>query len=285
MHTSTPNCRVCGNQHQTRIGDLPLYLPGGQAPGDLLKCDVCGTWARSVNFDDPEIRTHFNVTSYTVPEREECMRSARVEFFRSIIDLASRFVHLPPSGLRVLDVGVAYGHLLELYHEAGAKCAAVEIVDRLRDRLSARGYEAYRSAQDIPAGAVFDVITTIDSFYYFEQPEDLLRQLNPHLKPEGVLILRLTNRTPLLRLLRALRWPITNDIFGDVKHNFTYRGIRSLLQRTSYRIERVILGEKKKVVPLSKWMYYKLSLIASHLSGLKLTPGIILVCRRSAAAE
>ena len=281
MSNPTPACRVCSNPHQIRIGDLPLYVPGGQAPSDLLRCKNCGTWARSVNFADPEIQKHFNVTSYTVPEREEQMRSARAEFFRSIIDLASRWIKAPTTGPQVLDIGAAYGHLIDLYSETGAECAAVELVDQLRERLLAKGYAAYKTPQEIPAYARFDVITAIDSFYYFEQPEELLRALRPHLKSEGVLIVRLANRTPVFRLLQILGRPISRDLFGDVKHNFTYGGIRLLLEKTGYRIERVVLTEKgKKGMPFPKWLYYKLSPAISRITGLKLTPGMILVCRR-----
>lgn len=286
MITPTPDCHVCGSARQIRIGELPLYIPGGQAPGDLLRCPDCGTWARSVDFDDPQIRAHFNVTSYTVPEREEIMRAARIDFFRSIIELATRHVSVPLSRIRALDVGVAYGHLLELYREAGARCAAVETVDLWRNRLIERGYEAYKSAREIPVDASYDIITTIDSFYYFEQPGDLLRELRPHLKSDGVLIFRLTNRTPVFRLMRLFGKPVTNDIFGDVKHSFTFHSICLLLEKTGYRIERVVLREKgKKISPLSKWLYYKLSLVASRITGIKLTPGITLVCRRNQAAE
>ena len=69
-------------------------------------------------------------------------------------------------------------------------------------------------------------------------------------------------------------------MFGDAKYNFSYRGIQRLLADTGYRIERVVLNEKgKKIATRTRWLYYKLSLLASHLTGLKLTPGIILVCR------
>ncbi|MBI5868774.1 MAG: class I SAM-dependent methyltransferase [candidate division Zixibacteria bacterium] len=233
-----------------------------------------------MNFADPEIQKHFNVTSYTVPEREEQMRSARTEFFRSIIDLASRCANAPATGPRVLDIGVAYGHLIELYRETGAECTALEIVDQLRERLLAKGYAAYKTALEIPADARFDVITAIDSFYYFEQPVELLRELRPHLKSEGVLIIRLANRTPVFRLLQMLGRPISRDLFGDVKHNFTYGAIRLLLEKTGYRIERTVLTEKgKKGMPFPKWLYYKLSPAVSRITGMKLTPGMILVCR------
>jgi 2-polyprenyl-3-methyl-5-hydroxy-6-metoxy-1,4-benzoquinol methylase len=284
--TSVPVCRVCGNPRQTRIGILPLYLPIGEAPSDLLRCKQCGSWSRSLDFDDPRIRAHFDVTSYTDPEREEIMRSARADFFRRIVNLATSSIHTPPSQQRVLDVGVAYGHLLDLYHAEGATCAAIEIVDFLRERLRDRGYDAYETVQDIPVGELFDVITSIDSLYYFEKPAELLRALHPHLKSEGVLILRVANRTPVLRLLHALRWPGLGRVFGDTKHNFSYRGIRSLLERSGFRIERVILSElRRKIATIPRRLYYRSSLIVSRTTGLKLTPGIILVCRRGDPAK
>jgi len=51
---------------------------------------------------------------------------------------------------RVLDVGAAYGHLLDLYREKGAECAGIEIVDWLRDRLHEKGCAVFKTAGEIP---------------------------------------------------------------------------------------------------------------------------------------
>jgi SAM-dependent methyltransferase len=224
--------------------------------------------------------THFNVTSYTVPQVEIHVRLIRIGFLQYIIDLADRYGSPLPTNPRVLDVGAAYGHLLDLFRERGALCAGIEIVGWLRDRLHERGYAAYRAAQEVPPGARFDVITMIDSLYYVQRPGDLLRELRPRLHPDGILVLRVANRTPLFTLMRVVGRTITNDIFGDVKYNFSYRGIRQLLTDCGYQIDSVILNEKgMKIATGTRWLYYKLSLLASHLTGQTLTPGIILICR------
>jgi len=60
--------------------------------------------------------------------------------------------------------------------------------------------------------------------------------------------------------------------------SFTSRGIQRLLADACYRTERVVLNEKgKKPANWGRWLYYRLSLVASHLTGLM--PGIILICQ------
>ena len=106
--------------------------------------------------------------------------------------------------------------------------------------------------------------------------------LRPHLDADGVMILRIANRVPILNLLRILHRPITEATFGDAKNNFSYRGIRALLEVCGFSVERVILRERgKRALTRTRRAYYLLSLIASTLVRLKLTPGVILVCRRT----
>ena len=274
-------CGACRSDSVSYVCDSTLYVPGGILPDTIWKCDGCGTYFRGVNYDDPLVRTHFDATSYTVPEVEGQLQASRIGFFEHIIHLGSGHNRTPGPNTRILDVGAAYGHLLDLYRQKGAECAGIEIVDWLRDRLREKGFRAFKSVGQIPEGAVFEVITMIDSLYYVQCPGDLLRELRRHLHPDGVLILRVANRTPVFHALRLLRRAIPRDVFGDVKYNLSFRGVQHLLADAGYRIKRVVLNEKgKKMAMRTRWLYYKLSLLASHLTGRKLTPGMILICRR-----
>lgn len=280
-----PLCGACRSDRVSRVCDSTLYIPGGTLPDTIWKCIHCGTFFRGVNYDDPSVRAHFDVTSYTVPETESRARASRIGFFARIIRLASKHGPVRQRATRVLDVGAAYGYLLDLYRQQGAECAGIEIVDWLRNRLHEKGCDAFKTAAEIPDGTACDVITVIDSLYYVEQPAGLLRELRPHLAPDGTLIIRIANRTPVFNLLRLFHRPIPCDLFGDVKYNFSFGGIQHLLTDTGYQIERVVLNEKgKKTAIVKTRLYYKLSLVASHLTGLILTPGIILVCRSSGSA-
>ncbi len=273
-------CGACQHRPASRIGSATLYVHEGSLPDTLWRCPECGTYIRGLDFDDPIVQTHFEVASYTDPQREQQLLESRIGFFEHIAALA-----LPPGQAaetqpQVLDVGPAYGHLLDIFRKKGADGSAIEIVDRLSAKLRERGITTYRSAGQIPDNVRFDIITIIDSLYCLQSPADTLRMLRNHLATDGILILRVTNRAPLLDILRLLNRPITNSLVGDAKHNFSFPGIARLLSDTGFSVERVVLNERgKRIARLKTWLYYKCSLAASKITGLKLTPGMILVCR------
>lgn len=275
-------CTACAGSDLVRIGPLPLRTRDGVLEDTILKCRRCGTFVRASDISTPSARTHFDVSEYTNPQHEAMYRASRAGFFDYLIELAERHGGRPASQCRVLDVGASWGHLIDQYRERGATCTAIEISERGRAVLGQKNIATVMSAADLPGDAVFDVVTAIDSLYYFQNPGEALRRLTPHLSPDGVLLVRIANRTPILNLLRVLRYPITEKIFGDVKTNFTYRGFRLLLETAGLRIESVYLREKgKRVRSRARRWYYRLSLVASKIFRCKLTPGIVIVCKHA----
>jgi SAM-dependent methyltransferase len=277
-----PHCTACAGSDLIRVGPLPLRTREGVFEDTIFKCRSCGTFTRASDFSTPQTRTHFDVSQYTNPENETAYRQSRVPFFDHLIELAERHTGRPAAQCRVLDVGASWGHLIDQYRNRGATCTAIEISERGRAVLLDKNIDTITATDEIPVDAAFDVIMAIDSLYYFQSPEETLRQLRPHLTPDGVMVVRIANRTPLLNLLRLLRIRITEKTFGDVKSNFTFRGFKTMLETAGFRIDTVYLREKGKRVstPMRRW-YYRLSPIASKILGYKLTPGIVLICRRS----
>jgi hypothetical protein len=120
----------------------------------------------------------------------------------------------------------------------------------------------------------------IDSFYYFDDPLATLRAIRTRLAGDGILIMRVTNRTPVMRLLQLMGRPISDALAGDVKYNFSYRGIRCLLHEAGYEVTRIYQHERGRrgQRPLT-WLYYRLAPLAGRLTGRKLGPGLVLICR------
>lgn len=277
-----PACGACESAQLALVCTLPVSTHDGDVPTPIWKCDTCGTYIRGVDYNDMIARGHFEGASYTDLQAEDRFRLAREDFFHYLITLGRRYLVRSMRGVHALDIGCSYGHFMDQLAAEGAVCSGVEIVDNLRRRLLDRHFQVYRSVEEIESMERFDLITAIDSLYCFEKPYALLERVHGHLAPDGVLIIRITNRTPLLNLLVALNRPITNRYFGDAKHNFSFFGVETLLIRAGFRIQRVHMHEKgKRGQRLATWLYYRMSLAASVLSRKKLTPGMILICRRS----
>ncbi len=280
--TVTPDivCAACQGHTLEHISDIPLYVEHGNVHDTVVKCTSCGTYMRLANYADDTVRTHFNVASYTSEKQEEKFRHARLGFFEHLINLALSHLGKPPEQTTVLDIGPAYGHYVELFAKRGAAVTVVELVDRLRNRLAERGYPAYTRIDDIPAGQTFDIVSAIDSFYYIQEPAPMLEKMRQRIAPGGRLIMRVTNRPPTFNLMRLLGQSISADRFGDAKFNYSFAGITRLLERTGFAIEETYLREPGKNHPSKVTaMYYQVSLLASTLTGRKLSPGLTIIAR------
>jgi 2-polyprenyl-3-methyl-5-hydroxy-6-metoxy-1,4-benzoquinol methylase len=269
------------------VGLLSHYVANGVLPDRLWQCQNCGTWIRGLDFDDPVALTHFDVASYTSRENEAQSLRQRGGFFDHLVRLALRFVDVGISDLRILDVGASYGHLMDRFRELGAKRVdGVEIVEPLRRRLRERGYDGFGGVGEIPNGRQYEIIMLIDSLYYAERPAELLKDLHRRLTSSGVLIVRVTNRTHLLELCRLLGCRISTDLTGDAKHNFSPRGLRGLLQRTGFGLLHSTVAEPgRKYHSATRAWLYRLTLAASFVTFVPLTPGITLVARPAAPTQ
>jgi SAM-dependent methyltransferase len=272
-------CGACGEWADEPAGRIPFYLKTGSIDTVIWKCKQCGTYVRETDYENPTIRAHFDITSYTDPATELYWRDIRTGLFKYVIELSS--VHLGRNlhGIRSLDLGTAFGILLELLAESGAEPEGVEIVETLRARAHARGLLVHRDLNSLPAQS-YDLVTAIDSFYYMNDPCATLMRLKELLKADGLLVMRLTNRTWFFDVSRMLGIGITAARFDDIKFNYSIHGAIALLERSGFWVEQIYWADQGRgdVRPLAK-AYYRFSPILAEYLTLRISPGMILVAR------
>jgi hypothetical protein len=143
---------VCGCKDLSKIQgrSLEFYLPEGHVASNMMLCPLCGTINRDIDPSSEQLRSHFDVASYTRDSNEPHARDARLPFFRWLIEIfeGTRGTGTIRNG-RFLDVGSAYGHLLEAIRNAGGYADAVETVARLREQIQSRGFSAYSTLDDV----------------------------------------------------------------------------------------------------------------------------------------
>ncbi len=269
-------CGACGHHADEWIGSIPFYLPDRDIETQLWRCRDCGTYSREIDLEDPTLKRHFDVASYTSVDREASFRAVRTGYFVYLSEVLERSLDQPLKGARILDVGTAYGHFLERLNECGALGEGVEIVAALRTVAAERGLVVHERIPDGP----FDAVVVIDSLYYTNDPPATLCRVREVLSPGGCLLLRVTNRTWLFDLLRQAGIAIHKNRFGDAKFNFSPEGTIQMLERAGFRVEEVIWNEQRKADPrwLIRWYYRIAPLLSTHLS-LRVAPGMLIVAR------
>lgn len=275
------NCKVCESSSTRQVGFLSLYSTGGDYDTNIFRCDNCGVFYRDFDYSDTEeIKSHFAIASYTALDAERASKSMRGKFFQHIVEISSHYTALNERA-NILDFGCAYGHLLEEYEKHDVNCFGVELDDSLRHRLEGRFSGMYQSLTQLPKDANFDIISFIDSFYYLENPIQILKEAKSRLRDTGVIMIRNTNRTFLLNLTtRYFPDKFSNHIFGDAKYNFSLKSMNIIFDKSGLEIEKIILHEKGKILRgvKRKFIYYA-PLVISCLIPVKVTPGVIYIVK------
>ncbi len=110
-------------------------------------------------------------------------------------DLLREKIHELPSGLRLLDLGAAGGHLGRALRDRCAFLAGVE-PDASLPPSARDGYDEWRAVDATEAGIwpePFDVVVCGDVLEHLARPELLLQRIHGWLKPEGTLFVSLPN--------------------------------------------------------------------------------------------
>ena len=277
-------CAVCSSHNCAPVAELPFGVREGTIQSVVMRCDHCGCYFRRFR-QPPALDEHWDSQSYTSPQHEERFRGARQSFFESLARWALAEMPARVQTRRVLDVGCSYGHLLEIFCRRNCECFGVEPVEWLRNRLNKRpGFTVFRSIEELPAGESYDIMTLVDSLYYFGDPIRGLKDLAGRMRPSGIMIIRVTNRTPLLNLYRML-FPgkITEQSFGDQLVAFSHRGVMAALRQSGLAVASFRCFERKPLTGrgLAGFAYYGVLPAISAVTGLKLTPGLTYLCRRT----
>jgi 2-polyprenyl-3-methyl-5-hydroxy-6-metoxy-1,4-benzoquinol methylase len=235
-------------------------------------CKSCDLFSKKLSHD--LLQSHLNSAAYVLPENEQTYYQKKIGYFNYLTFLILRYKSRP----RILDVGCSYGHLMMAAAEQGIYADGVEINDTFRERLKTKGFQVYKDLFEVSKR--YDAITFIDSFFYFQNPLDVLKRCKELLNEDGILLLRLTNRNWLARL----RWTSFKrsdlSVLGDTTHSYSIKSISRSLNKTGFRIKDIHLFEKGRMKKIFHLWAYLLAVVT--FKKLILTPGFIVVAYRKA---
>lgn len=282
-----PPCPICGTVANTRLyGQQQYLIADGHAPSVIYRCKDCDFNFRSFGRPLSEVLSHFKVAPYSTDEIEQCWLKRREGFYRFLLAMLSK----PAKGRSLLDIGCAFGHFLDCAVEYGYQPFGTEVSREMTELLrKKREYPVSSGPLDalqLPEKH-FDVITFVDSFYYFEDPLETLLLCRKLLKPGGELLMRVTNRNRMAQLHRLfclLRFHKSHPAkipfwtTDDAISCHSRRSLTTLMNKTGFKVVKLTCFEKgKKIDSLGLSGFYKLSsfLAMITLEQVCLTPGII----------
>jgi predicted TPR repeat methyltransferase len=157
-------------------------------------------------------------------------------------DVLRRRIRAMPSGLRLLDLGAAGGHLGRAVRDRCAFLAGVE--PHPPDSASAReGYDDWRERDALHAGQwdePFDAVVCADVLEHFARPEELLENIRTWLKEGGVLLASIPNvaniSVRLALLFGQFRYADRGILDRTHLGFYTRASARGLLEESGFRI-------------------------------------------------
>ncbi|WP_158286439.1 class I SAM-dependent methyltransferase [Chitinophaga sp. S165] len=261
-------CNIC----QGAASRYPLKMQSAE----IFYCRTCDTFIKQASQQDIEL--HLAGRGYTDLNNEQFLKQKRSPFFNSIIDQSRKYI--TPSTW--LDFGCAYGHLPEILNSKGYQGYGVEINAALFDHCKRKGLPVFTSMEMIPASQRFNVISAIDSLYYDPSPTNTIKAFHQHLKEDGILIIRNTNRNWLIKCYKLLGIRSREGGMGDAFIGYSKKSIQKLLESAGFQILKYQYSEQGKRHSLFHSIFYNLTSIFSMLSFYRypVTPGIIIIARK-----
>ena len=242
-----PRCPVCAGS--LAKGKMCTFRPRvGTRPARLLACSRCE--CMSILTAEARAGDYFEQTGYVHPGRERLWLWHKEGMFAWLMRRANAYFPPGHGPRRMLDFGCSYGHLARRFRADRWQCIGVDVSRSILEFHRRRGeFHVFPSldSPDIPAENV-QVITMIDVLCYLDDPVGTLRTAWRKLSRPGVVMVRLPNRTRLLRiaagLLEGLGVDIVRRLVCDHNHHWSPRTVEVAGRRAGFDETRIIHRER-----------------------------------------
>jgi SAM-dependent methyltransferase len=230
-------CPLCSGLEQRNLAEYK--------GGFLRRCLNCGG---SYVFPQPsatELLAHFQEDHTNGKDLERKFEINREKVLSRVADHIQR----RRQGGAILDVGCATGlFLARFFSNPNWNAWGLELAPATAEKAAAKGIRVYRG--DIYKAQFsdnsFDVITVLDAFYYFPEPERELAEFHRILARDGLLVLELPLATSRIwrtsmslgRLLGGSRRPLLQT--SDHLFYFTPKSVALLLERCGFRVQTIL---------------------------------------------
>ena len=273
-------CRICGGSRREVLAIETRRV--------LYRCTECGTSFVHPQPGDGELTEHFQ-------EETNHGHSFRLQTSReSVLARVARCIEdRKPLGGIILDVGCATGFFLSRFFRAPQwRLCGVELSRHRAEIAAQQGVQVYCGDihQAQLADGSIDVITVLDTFYYFADPQRELLEFERILKKDGLLLLELPSASwRIWRLTHSRSASNGNSLLARSDHLFYYtpRSISRLLERCGLEVQAIVpLPANRQDTWMRNALYRALCLLAQALRLLfgshTLSPRFAVIARKAA---
>lgn len=205
----------------------------------IVKCRRCRHVYLNPVPGDSYVMAYNDALITRVIDRQDPWREARSQ----ATDWVARYCNRRyPNGGHVLDVGAAFGDLLSrfdanLWKRSGLDLSA-DVAAEANQTLGEGTVQVADAATAVLPARAYDVVSLINVIEHLPDPAIVLKNIQPALAPQGILLLR----WPQLLFLNSLLSLVGREYPGiqvpNHVHDFRRTSVEALLRRCDYRVLR-----------------------------------------------
>jgi len=167
-----------------------------------------------------------------------------------------RLIQSHPSGGRLLDVGCAYGHFLEVMRSVGWQVEGIEICEQAAaacQRKELAVQTATLATAHLPL-VHYDVVTMFYVLEHVTDPMGGLRKIYASLKHGGLCLVRVPHTTPIVKFLARLGR--RTALYDPPYHLFDYPPsvLTRMLRETGFENIRIEIDAATRPAPIGRRM-------------------------------
>ena len=251
--------------------DAALTATGVRLPeGELRRCEACGQRLSQVTENAYwQSMRQFDRQEFNLAPAHELRR--RFKIARRRLDTIGILLKLPPSAIRVLDVGCSRGNFLAAGSVLGFHMEGVEPAANVAAAAQAAGLRVHVGQLErigLPP-ASFDAITLFEVIEHLKHPLPLLIECRRVLRPGGLLLISTGNTASWTAAAMRERWDYFH-IARDGGHISFYnpRSVALLAARAGFTVERIVTTRVKfyEKTDVALWRYVTAKLLAELLN-------------------
>lgn len=289
MPTPIIACAVCGhNPASTRIPQFELVSRRGSST--WARCGSCRSYFDTTTYDRETEVSHTRTCPTGKIETGIKLNSFKRRMYISVLRLLGH--HAVP-GSSILDVGCSFGGFLEEARRQGFESRGIDILpEAVEYTRTTLGIPCEVAASldelDLPDCSI-DIVSVLDCNYYWPDQRTELRAAWRKLRPSGLLIMRLVDKSWMLtaglairKILPDLGARLCERAVNDHRVSIPVSSMMCLLQQEGFEIihastRGAMHSERSSVAVKAS---FAVGLVVWHLTGWNVAPGALVLARK-----
>ncbi|HAP07180.1 MAG TPA: hypothetical protein DCR20_05110 [Planctomycetaceae bacterium] len=286
--TRTTCCPACGATAES--ASYAWQFSNARGETNWLRCSDCHSYFMDREYALESEVQHTEQMTWGDAEQGAQLNEFKERMYQSILGSICRLVR--PTGRRLLDVGCAYGGFLKAAAAAGFDVVGYDIVPSAVKHVQKLGFQAQvcsRAAEFTLLSEPLDVVTVLDAnIYWPDQPAEL-RQIFDRLKPGGLLVMRVVDKSWLATIGARLQQvtavagqKLLRRAVNDHRFSMPLGSMLGLLEQTGFRVisatPRGAIHSDHTSLPVK--LSFGFGTALWHTLGVFLAPGAVVIAEK-----